>query len=501
VHHWLIEADRLAGRTVDRAVVGHHTRRLRAIGWGRALAPPDEGLWPEGDPPPRPGNSVRVLVDGSRAMPAIAQAIREARQSVTIAGWSITPSFRLVRDDPDAALRGNPDATLHGDPGGDQGVVLHDLLADTAERIPVRVVLWAGAPLPLFRPWRRDVRTAVRELGHGSAIRCAIDRHERPLHSHHEKIVLVDEEIAFVGGIDITDFRGDRFDAPAHPPREGVGWHDVAIELRGPVVGDVAAYLRMRWAQVTHEWLPRPVAPPPAGDITAQFVATIPERIYSTVPRGSFRILEAYVRALRSAQHLIYLENQFLWAPEIVAILKDKLAQPPGDDFRMVVLLPARPNSGGDDTLGQLAVLAEADAGRGHFLACSLYSHGAGVSHPVYIHAKVGIVDDAWLTVGSCNLNDHSLFNDTEANIVVCDAQLARDTRLALWAEHLEMDESALSGDAHLIVDRYWRPIAAEQEARRKAGQAPTHRLVRLPHVSKRSERLLGPLQGFVVDG
>ena len=73
----------------------------------------------------------------------------------------------------------------------------------------------------------------------------------------------------------------------------------------------------------------------------------------------------------------------------------------------MVVLLPARPNSGKDDTLGELAVLAEADAGHGRFLACAIYSRDEEASRPVYVHAKVGIVDDLWLTVGSCNLNDH----------------------------------------------------------------------------------------------
>jgi phosphatidylserine/phosphatidylglycerophosphate/cardiolipin synthase-like enzyme len=477
---WLTKMDRVAGRAVEHAVAGHHARRLQAIGWSGALTPADAGLWPSGDPPPRAGNAVSVLVDGSRALPVIAEAVRQARQSVFVAGWSLTPGFHMVRDE--------------------EATTLRDLLAETAQRIPVRVLLWAGAPLPLFRPWRGDVRSTMRELRHGSAINCAADSHERPLHSHHEKIVLVDEEVAFVGGIDLSSFRGDRFDTPAHPPRQDAGWHDVATELHGPVVGDVAAYLRTRWAQVTHEWLPQPAPPPPAGEVTAQFVATIPERIYSTVPRGSFRILEAYVRALRSARHLVYLENQFLWAPEIVAVLAEKLAHPPGDDFRMVVLLPARPKSGKDDTLGQLAMLVEADNGRGHFLACSIHSHDVEISRPVYVHAKLGIVDDEWLTVGSCNLNDHSLFNDTEANIVVCDPRLAKETRLTLWAEHLEMDANDLRADAYLIVDRYWKPIAAEQEAKRQAGQALTHRLVRLPHVSRRSERLLGPLQSFIVD-
>jgi len=51
------------------------------------------------------------------------------------------------------------------------------------------------------------------------------------------------------------------------------------------------------------------------------------------------------------------------------------------------------------------------------------------------VHAKVAIIDDRWLTVGSANLNEHSLFNDTEINIATCDPVLARHTRLALWAD------------------------------------------------------------------
>ena len=75
-----------------------------------------------------------------------------------------------------------------------------------------------------------------------------------------------------------------------------------------------------------------------------QVLRTVPEHTYDFVPRGDFRILEAYMRALRSARSgSIYLENQFLWSPEIVEILAAKLRDPPSDDFRVVLLLPAQP--------------------------------------------------------------------------------------------------------------------------------------------------------------
>jgi phosphatidylserine/phosphatidylglycerophosphate/cardiolipin synthase-like enzyme len=217
---------------------------------------------------------------------------------------------------------------------------------------------------------------------------------------------------------------------------------------------------------------------------------------------GDFRILESYVRALRSAERLIYLENQFLWSPEIGAILAEKLRHPPSDDFRLLAVLPAKPSTGGDDTRGTLVELVEADGGAGRFLPCTLFARSETRVDPIYVHAKVGLVDDRWLTVGSANLNEHSLFNDTEMNVVANDPDLARDVRVRLWAEHLErpVDEVAAAGPVALVDDA-WRPIAEEQLARRKQGAQLTHRLVRLPHVSRRSARLLGPLTGFLVDG
>lgn len=146
-------------------------------------------------------------------------------------------------------------------------------------------------------------------------------------------------------------------------------------------------------------------------------------------------------------------------------------------------------------------MLARADGGRRRFLAATLSSRSGGLSGPLYIHAKVGIVDDRWLTIGSANLNDHSLFNDSEVNVVTCDEELVRDTRLQLWSEHLELPRSAIEGDPSRVIDELWRPIAAEQLARRRAGAPRTHGLLELPGVSRRSRALLGPIDGLLVDG
>jgi phosphatidylserine/phosphatidylglycerophosphate/cardiolipin synthase-like enzyme len=457
--------DDLVGDAIEGLLVRHHRRRLTRLGALERLEPPHDGLWCAGDPPPRDGNRVEVLVDGAEALPRLEADLAGAQSSVLLAGWTFTPSFRLSL----------------------AGPTLRELLADLAERLEVRVLAWAGAPLPLFQPSRRAVVEMRRALVEGTRIRMALDARERPMHCHHEKLAVIDGRIAYVGGIDLTTLGGDRLDTSVHPARGSLGWHDATARIEGPLVWDVAAHVALRWEAVTGERL----EPPPAaagddpGAVRAQLVRTVPERVYPALPGGDFRILEAYVRALRSAERLVYLESQFLWAPELVGILADKLRNPPSDEFRMVVLLPARAKNGDDDTRGQLGVLVDADRHE-RLLACSLFQPRR--VEQVYVHAKVAVVDDRWLCIGSANLNDHSLFNDTEVCVITCDEELARSTRLRLWREHLDRDVDA---PPEQVFDELWRPIA----------EAERDRVTLLPGVSRRSAALLGPINGLLVDG
>ena len=213
--------DRVAGDAIERLTNDHHVRRLGKLGRAAQRMPPDDGrLWAAGVPPPRAGNTLDVLIEGAAYFPALAQAIRGARHSVLIAGWCITPGFALLRDEPPVLLR--------------------NVLGEAAESVGVRVLLWAGAPVPVFSPRRSSVRDARDELVRGTRIKAALDANERPMHCHHEKLVVIDDEVAFVGGIDLTDLGGDRYDTPEHPARGRLGWHDVASRLRGPAVADVA---------------------------------------------------------------------------------------------------------------------------------------------------------------------------------------------------------------------------------------------------------------------
>jgi phosphatidylserine/phosphatidylglycerophosphate/cardiolipin synthase-like enzyme len=123
--------DRQLGQATEWAVAAHHRRRLARLGHSGSYNPPGDGtLWCAGEPAPRDGCSLEVLIDGAQALPRIAAAIEGATSSVHIAGWHMTPDFGLTRDATARPLR--------------------DLLGAVAERADVRVLLWAGSPAPVF---------------------------------------------------------------------------------------------------------------------------------------------------------------------------------------------------------------------------------------------------------------------------------------------------------------------------------------------------------------
>ncbi len=477
--------DQRIGDGLEHVLCAHHQRRLRRLGWPDLLAGDGARDRFGTHRPARADNSMEVLVDGQEALPVMQAAIQGARKGVHIANWHASADFRLVRDP------GSP--------------TLRELLVATAERVPVRLLLWAGPPVPVFQPTRGLVQAAHEAFTRDSGVRCVLDSRERTMHCHHEKLVIVDDETAFVGGMDFTALQGDRHDSVDHPPDRPLGWHDVVVRLRGPIVADVAEHFRQRWTEVAQEELPEPATPAPAGRTRVQLLRTVPDKTYDFAPRGEFTILDAYLRALRSAQRLVYLENQFLWSPEIAEVLIGKLCDPPDPRFRVVLVLPRKPTNGADTTRGQLGRMLAADAvdptGQRLLLATTLHAHGGDEAVPVYVHAKVGIVDDEWMTIGSANLNEHSLFNDTEVNVATDDHELIKDTRLRLWAEHLQRPRAEVDGDPADVVDRIWRPTAEEQAEREAAGRPRTHRLTLLPGVSRRAGRLQGPLRGLLVDG
>jgi phosphatidylserine/phosphatidylglycerophosphate/cardiolipin synthase-like enzyme len=190
----LSAVDARVGDLIESATTRHHVRRLRRAGWDGALRG-DGGGWAK-LAPVRDGNSLTVHIDGTSALPAIAAAVRSARSFVHVAGWTVDPGFALERDPAVVTVR--------------------DLLAEAANRVDVRVLVWAGAPVPIMQPSRAKARELMNRLTSGTRIHGALDPRNRPMHCHHEKLVIVDGTLAFVGGIDLTALAGDRFDGAPH---------------------------------------------------------------------------------------------------------------------------------------------------------------------------------------------------------------------------------------------------------------------------------------------
>jgi phosphatidylserine/phosphatidylglycerophosphate/cardiolipin synthase-like enzyme len=256
-------------------------------------------------------------------------------------------------------------------------------------------------------------------------------------------------------------------------------WHDIQVEIRGPAVGDVETVFRERWEDpapltrnplhrlrdllqhedVTPDPLPdRLPDPPPCGDHVVQLLRTYPHRRdgYAFAPDGERSIARGYRKVLARAERLVYFEDQYLWSPEVVANFAVALSDRP--DLRLITILP-----GFSDQKSRLSRAAE-DYGRQMALQ-TLYRAGGdrvGVYYlenhagtPVYVHAKVVVIDDEWSMVGSDNVNLRSWTFDSELSCAVLDEAgvFARDLRLTLAREHLDRAD----GDDEDLRD----PVAA----------------------------------------
>ena len=425
-------------------------RRARTAWWA------DDPRWYGGGTPPRRHNRVTPLVDGECFFAALAEALAQAQAYVYGVGWCLTPQIPLKRHNLQEMVQTR----------------LLTLLSDTARRVPVRILLWSGAPV-LFQPTTRGTEAVQQALADQASgdIQCRLDHSAHFSHCHHQKAIVIDGRIAFVGGMDLTTFQGDRWDTPRHPLRAGPNWHDVQVRIEGEAAADVEQNFRQRWLAATGDGdLPhREPAWEESWQTPVQIVRTIPPGVYPFAPRGEFGIHHAYTRALRQAQRLIYLENQYLWSPDIVDALIAAMNKQHAEPFRIVIVLPARAYSGKWDNDQHVAKLRAVDAGRGIVSVYCPYTSGPSIGvhafayRPIYVHAKVAIIDDEWLTVGSANLNNRGLITDSEINAVVRDPELARNLRIALWAEHLALPrEQVAQADPIDLVDHQWAGRAAE---------------------------------------
>ncbi len=430
----------------------------------------------------------------------------------------------------------------------DAGLEAATLLADLARRgVDVRGLLWRSHSDRLSFSAKENRRLAREVNGAGGEV--LLDERVRRGGSHHQKLVIlrhpgqIERDVAFVGGIDLCHGRRDdgehRGDSQAVEldPRYGSRppWHDIQLEVRGPAVADLDFTFRERWSDPTpldhsnvwRAWLsraasrercPTPLpdvlpAPPPRGTHAVQVLRTYPARRprYSFAPEGERSIARAFAKAVARARRLIYVEDQYFWSREVADVLADALRR--HSDLRLIAVVPRYPDkdgglSGPPSRIAQQRAMARVRAAGGDRVAIYDLENEAG--DPIYVHAKVCVIDDVWATVGSDNLNRRSWTHDSELACAVIDSTLdqrppidpaglgdgsrrfARELRLSLWAEHL-----GRSPDDPDLLDlgrgyQAWSDSAAaldrwnnEKTGQRPLGRARLHEVVPV-HASSR---------------
>ena len=418
------------------------------------------------------GNQVRALVHGAQYFPRLLACVRAAG-----------PGDLLMFTD----WRGDPDERLDG-PGTEVGAVLEE----AARRgVDVRGLVWRSH-LDRFRFSARENRHLGEEINAAGG-QCLLDMRVRPGGSHHQKLVVLrhaarpDDDVAFVGGVDLCHSRRDDADHAGDPQAQPMAraygprppWHDVQLEVRGPAVADLEMVFRERWDdpaplsrdpvrrlgdavrgdRVRQTALPAPLpAPGPRGTHRVQVLRTYPVRHpgYPFAPGGERSVARGYAKALARARELVYVEDQYLWSAGVVRPFAEALRR--NRELRMVVVLPLLPDQDGrarpPNLVGRAPALAELRAAGGERF--SVYGPENLAGTPVYVHAKVCVIDDTWAAVGSDNVNRRSWTHDSEVACAVVDeggsghSGFARDLRLRLAAEHLDLPtaELAASGAA-----------------------------------------------------
>jgi phosphatidylserine/phosphatidylglycerophosphate/cardiolipin synthase-like enzyme len=326
---------------------------------------------------------------------------------------------------------------------------------------------------------------------HYSNLKIRWDR-AQPGYCQHQKSWLIDADqaasTAFVGGINLNPHS---LVAPGH---NGEGHnHDVYVELAGPAVADVHHNFVQRWNEASERmsddgrWgkgseadliFPHQM-PPQRGSVEVQIQRTThpgryrnghppPGGVAFEVESGERTNLDQYCTAICSARRTIYLENQYVEVPEIVAALDQALSS----GVTVVLLLPAVPviTSPAVMTPERLAFLEAraALAAYDNFSLCGIAGLGAdGHRKPVYVHAKLMLIDDEWATVGSCNLHHYSLFGNGELNAAFRDPVSVRAMRVALFQEHLAVPTATMDDTDAL---RLFRRIASENRQRHEQG-------------------------------
>ncbi len=386
-----------------------------------------------------------VLIDGAPYFACLEAALRRAKRSILIIGWDFDGSIRLR---PDASAEESPPL----------GPLLRSLV-EAKPDLDVRILVWSvavvhapGAPGPLIfgADWQDHPRLHLK-----------LDTHHPLYAAHHQKIVCIDDALAFVGGMDLTVERWDTHrhacDDPIRLKYDGCIYepvHDLQMAVDGEAARSVAEVGYGRWKLATREELspttPDGADPWPEG-LAADFV-NVPVAIARTYPAwgdqpAAQEAAALTMNALSAARKSIYIEAQYMTAPAIGDVLEQRLADPDGPE---VVVIQTHESHGWAE---ELVMGSNRDRLIRRLRKCDHYDrlrvyypvipNGAGGECQVLIHSKLIIVDDVFLRIGSSNLNNRSMGLDSECDLAIeaTDEEERRTIarlRDRLLAEHLE---------------------------------------------------------------
>lgn len=432
------------------------------------------------------GNLVRPLIHGANYFAELYERLQETKEGdiVYFTDW-----------------QGDADEQLTGEPGSE---VVEVLAAADERGVDVRGLIWRSHT-EMFNFGAQENRLLGRRLQSRGA-EALLDMRVRTGGSHHQKLVVIryrgrpEHDIAYIGGIDLCHSRRDDAHHLGDPqalemaPEYGdtPPWHDVQAAVTGPAVHDAETVFRERWLDptaltrhplywtqdkilgmdMTPDPLPEQAPPPPSPEgatHTVQLLRTYPNlrhgRDYPFAPGGERSVARGYTKAISRTRNLIYIEDQYLWSHEVGDIFTQVLRAHP--DLHVIAVLPLFTDQAGflartPQLLGRARAMQQMmDAAPGRVAIYGLENH-AGT--PVYVHAKVCVMDDIWATVGSDNFNRRSWTHDSELSAVVVDSSArdhspyARRLRLTLAAEHLDRvvdtqhDESLLATMADCVT-------------------------------------------------
>lgn len=458
----------MAPRSIHRTQDAHPEQDA-----GAPLLQPGETCW-------RLASSDRfgMIIDCEDYFAAFREACLQAKHRIFLVGWDFDTRIRLLMKRPHDGwpVRVGPFISA---------------LVKRRPDLQVYILKWDVAFFTMIRqnPW--PVRAVQWKLS--DQVHFKLDG-EHPFGScHHQKIVCIDDRFALVGAIDITR---ERWDTRAHRDndrrrvtpggRRYMPHHDVALAVDGEAAQVLGQLCRDRWRRATHEDLePAPasrdaepfrwpsVVSCDAEGLTVGIARTLPP--YEE-EEGIFEIEALYLRAIRQARRLIYLENQYFASRAIVRALVERLREP--DPPEVVVVNPLEAAGWLEQSTMDTARIRAVAACRAadHCGRFRIYYPVTKKGRPIYVHAKVTIIDDRVLKVGSANINNRSLGFDSECDVAVAPRPEEEGTRalihgrmIDLLAEHLDVSQDDLRSR---IDDHDGRIIPAVDSLRTEQGRS-----------------------------